>query len=160
MSLMKPGWLQKSSRPCTKKPKVEQALQKQSQAEQALHKKQKAEQALQKKDKKPSRPCQKSKSPAGPAEKHKSRAGPAKKKCRAGPAKRTKLMQALHSIQVGVDVSDEAWLAAKVQQALQNPNGSCVWDRLHVSAVCNLCVADKLHFLGGMSGSALNLSRV
>ena len=69
-------------------------------------------------------------------------------------------MQALHSIQVGVDVSDEAWLAAKVQQALQNPNGSCVWDRLHVSAVCNLCVADKLHFLGGMSGSALNLSSV
>ena len=64
------------------------------------------------------------------------------------------------AVQVGVDVSDEAWLAAEVEQALQNPNGSCVWDRLHVSAVCDLCVADRLHFLGSMSGSALNLSSV
>ncbi len=64
------------------------------------------------------------------------------------------------AVQVGVDVPDEARLAAEVQQALQNPNESCVWDMLHVSTVCCLWVADKLHVLSHMSGSVLNLSSV
>jgi hypothetical protein len=40
---------------------------------------------------------------------------------------RLKHVAALYAaVQVGVDVSDETWLAAEVEQALQKPKKSCV----------------------------------